>query len=176
MANLVTSPEDLELNGGTPPWEYASPAELTVTANALNAPNGTLTAETLDIIVSGASNHKQQITVTASTQYTWSCYYKRGTATDLYVSVYDLSNLANIIASETCYSETNSSTWSRVQRTFTTPSGCTSIYIYTHRDTPSTGTYHAWRVYLNTGASPEEALISETAPRIVVPTVAVQMR
>jgi hypothetical protein len=175
MANLISLPEEMDVDG-TSPWEYEPGVTMTLTANALNAPNGTLTAETCNILISGGSNHRQAVTVTASTQYTWSFYCKRGTATALSISVYDITGSADIIAVESYYAETNSSTWSRIQRTFTTPVGCTSIYVYTHRDSASTGTYHVWRGYLNTGASPEEALITETAARVITPITAVVMR
>jgi len=120
------------------PWESIG---VTPTAGSKLAPDGTMSGTLLNAATS-ANTHRQQITVTASTVYTWSFWVARGTATDLKWSAYNITAAANIVAETSYYAQT-SVNWTRVQFTFTTPVGCTSVYIYTQRN-GSAGTYYAW--------------------------------
>ena len=124
----------------------------TITANTTTSPDGNNTADTIDVSNSGGSFVRQTITVVANTSYTFSFYVKRGTATDMKYSVYNISGASNIIIPTSYYSQTNSSTWTRISVNFTTPVGCTSIYIYPSRDNASTGTFYLWGFQLELGA------------------------
>jgi hypothetical protein len=71
--NMLTSPQDFD-NGD---WAQTN---VTVIANAITAPNGTLTAEAINSSVSSNIEHgiaQVGITVEVSTNYTWSCYFKK---------------------------------------------------------------------------------------------------
>ena len=58
------------------------------------------------------------------------------------LAIYDDSN--NAFISENI-SYTTSTEWTRVEHTFTTPSGCTDVRLYTYRNTSgSTGTFFQW--------------------------------
>lgn len=93
----------------------------------------------------------QTVTVTASTTYTFSFWAKRGTATDLKYCVYNNSGATFPVADTSYYSQINSSTWTRVAVTFTTPVGCTSIRIYPTRS-GGNGTASIRRLQLEAGA------------------------
>ena len=126
---------------------------ITITTDTTTAPDGTLTADTANITTSGAQNIQQMVTGTPGVTYTYSFYAKRGTATDLRYSVYNYSGSADIIAPTSYYSQTNSSTWSRIVITFTLPVGCTNFAIYLTRDAVTTGTFFVWGAQLELGSS-----------------------
>lgn len=132
------------------PWSAIS---ATITANTTISPDGIQNADTITT-PSPSHNVRQSITVTANTTYTFSFYALRGTMTDLKYSVFDVSGGANIIAPTSYYSQTNSSSWSRISVTFTTPVGCTSIFVYPIRDSGAIGTLFVWGAQLEAGAYP----------------------
>jgi hypothetical protein len=126
-------------------------ANTSVTANTTVAPNGTVTASTLTVTASLASLFKQNVTVIAGQTYTFSFYVLRGTATDMRYSVYNNTASAEIIVSTSYYASTNSTTWSRISVTFTTPAGCTNIGVYPNRDSLGTGNFYLWGAQLEVG-------------------------
>ena len=83
-------------------------------------------------IVSSSINQffGQQVNVRPSTTYTFSFYALRGTATDVTYGIYDLNNIADLVAPTSYYSSINGSTWTRVQFTFTTKSNTEKIILY----------------------------------------------
>jgi hypothetical protein len=131
----------------TSPWISSL---LTPTNNTALAPDGSFTASTLNT-TQVAHNIKQTVTVTASTTYTFSFYAKRGTATNTSYSVFNESSGTNIVPSISYYSQINSTTWTRVQVTFTTPVGCTSLSVYPMRDSGQLGTTFIWGCQLQLG-------------------------
>ena len=120
-----------------------STSDVTVTANTTTSPDGTQNADTIDAIAVG-QRINQTISVSASTSYTFSFYAKKGTMTTPRYTVYDLSNNAFILTQVDYSSLINSSTWSRVTATFTTPVGCTSIGIYLINGVTTLGTIFLW--------------------------------
>jgi len=124
-----------------------------VTHNAAISPEGVQNAFELTIPnVNG--NIRAVISVSASTEYTFSFYAKRGTATELKYSVYDNTNSANIIASTSYYSQTSATEWKRIEVTFTTPAGCTNVGVYIDRDSQGDGTAFFYGIQLEEGSYP----------------------
>jgi hypothetical protein len=126
---------------------------VTLTANSVIAPDGTLTADTFNA-TSGlnAILNAVPVTVASGTAYTFSFYALRGTAPVLTYSVRDATNSVNIIASVNYYNQTSSSTWARISVTFTTPATCTSVQVYPLRDSLATGTFSLWGAQLEAGS------------------------
>ena len=114
-----------------------------LTSNNTTSPLGDQTGSTLTTTNNGSTFYISS-TVVASTSYTFSFYVKRGNMSGLKYRIYDNSNTNNIVAPTSYYSETSASAWVRVSKTFTTPSGCTSIRTYIISDSASTGTVRIW--------------------------------
>jgi hypothetical protein len=129
-------------------WTKAS---YTVSADAGVAPDGATTADQITT-TGGNGSITQTITVTASTNYVFSFYARKGTAANAKYSVYNNSGAADIIASTNYPAEFATGAWVRITVPFTTPVGCTSINVYTHRDTASAGTTLVWGAQLEAGA------------------------
>jgi hypothetical protein len=134
-----------ELNNGAG-WASSG---VTVTANQANDVLGNPTLEKLNITSGGANVHRSiALTVTPSTTYQFSFDVARGTATDLYYSVYDVTNGADIFSPTNYYSSTSASASRFTTPSFTTASNCTSIFVYPVRDNVSTGTVFVGRAQL----------------------------
>lgn len=121
----------------------------TLTPNSVEAPDGSQTAETFD----GAINNWGlfgTVTVTPSTTYTTSFYVKQGTSARLKLRLRDQTNLVNIVERDYT-SEVNTSSWTRVTETFTTPAGCTSLRVYPFADN-GVGTAYLWGVQVEEGS------------------------
>jgi hypothetical protein len=127
-----------------------------VSANTEIAPNGTLTADTITS-GGGANSVYQNVSVLASTIYTASVYVKLGTmsSSDYKVAVYN-NSASNFIAADVTPSQTpNSSGWTRVTYTFTTPVGCTSVRWYPFRNGSAIplSTVYLWGAQLEQSAT-----------------------
>jgi len=134
---------------------------VTVASNALAAPDGTMTADTVTIAGSGETLY-QLVPVTASTTYTFFFFAKRGTAPDLFYSIYNETGGTNVVAPTSYFAQT-STDWKRIALTFTTPVGCTTVRVAMLRDTPaSTGTVHFWQADTFAGSFPNGAPIIPT--------------
>lgn len=126
-------------------------ANTAITANQITAPDGTLTADLITINGTDNSTYSAAITVTGSTSYTYSAYVKLGTIdiSAYKIAGYDLTNSAFVFQDIVPTGVPNSSGWTRVTYSFTTPATCTSLRIYNNRNGASTnGTYYAWGAQL----------------------------
>jgi hypothetical protein len=152
--NLVTYSEDFSQSI----W---SKAGLTVSSNQIISPDGSLNADEINITAANAHFLFDSISVSALTNYTFTFYAKKGTATDVSYSIYDSSNGADIIASTSYYSQISNTNWTRITVEFTTPSGCTSVRPYPLRDGSSTGTIYIFGAMLEAASYPSSYIKTE---------------
>ena len=136
-------------------------ASLTVTSNSEISPDGATNAALITVSATTEALYSN-ITVSSSTTYTFSFYAKRGTRTAMKYSVRDNTNATNI-ADTSYYSLTNSSTWTRITYTFTTPANCTSVRIYPTRDSFSIGTCYIYGIQLEAGSYASSYIPTTTA-------------
>jgi len=160
--NLAQYSEDFQTG-----WTLAN---VTVTANDITAPNGTLTADKFTISVNG-NDVKQTISVLPNTVYTWSFYVYGGTALGQQMRFYDNTNSTNI----EYYNYSSSvvlGAWVKIERTFTTPSGCYEIQAWVLAATSTIGTMWAWGAQLNIGSTAKPYF--PTTDRLNVPRLTYQ--
>ena len=139
--NLITYSEDLSQSD----WVKTG---LTVNVNQITSPDGGLNADEVDITTANAHYLFDTISVSASTNYTFTFYVKKGTATDVSYSILNATNFTNIVNTTSYFNEISDTDWTRISVEFTTPSGCTSIRTYPLRDGSSTGTVYIWGAML----------------------------
>lgn len=127
-------------------------ADVTVTLNSTEAPNGTLTASLL-VNADASQNMRYDLTVSENTNYVFSFYVKNIDCTDLRYSVYDLTTgqAGDIIGKTSYFSQVSTSEWTRVEVAFTTPSGADEIGVYPTRDS-SSGDFYVWGAQTELGS------------------------
>lgn len=123
---------------------------LTPVDNTVVSPDGTTNAAQVTLNLTTHFLY-QTISVTASTNYNFSFWAKRGTAAELKYSIYNIPGGADIISATSYYAQTNASTWTRITVNFTTPVGCTSIRFYPLRNSGVLGTVFIWGAQLEAG-------------------------
>lgn len=135
--NLLVRSEDLSTT-----WVLSAAS---VTTNTHVSPDGNLTADTLTVTGSGGGVYQDNITVSASTDYTFTFYAKRGTiASDELALAIRNQSAGAFIDQNIAYTATTDD-WTRIERTFTTPSGCTSVRVYPQRKSGGgQGTVFLW--------------------------------
>ncbi|UJX46647.1 DUF2793 domain-containing protein [Xanthobacter sp. YC-JY1] len=136
---------------GSSPWV----SSLTVTADQIAAPDGTVTADMLTATGAATPNYYQAVTVTASTVYTFSAWVRLGTlsASDFKIAFRD-DTAGVFIATDLVPSAVpTASGWTRIAYTLTTPVGCTALRVYPFRNSGSpTGTFYLWGAQLTAGS------------------------
>ena len=125
---------------------------LTINVNQITSPYGGLNADEVDITTANAHYLFDTISVSASTNYTFTFYVKKGTATDVSYSILNAINFTNIVNTTSYFNEISDTKWTRISVEFTTPSGCTSIRTYPLRDGLSIGTVYIWGAMLEQGS------------------------
>jgi len=140
--NLVIQSNDLT---STPSWGLVN-ATATTDSTVLN-PDGT---DSVKITTTDASHRvSEQLTVTASTKYTFSFYVRGGTQSAWKYNIYDVTNAGDIVAA-TAYTAIVGS-WVKIQVSFTTPVACVTIRARPLEASGETGTTWIWGVQLETG-------------------------
>lgn len=120
--NLITYSEDFSssswhLNGGT------------LTTNSGISPDGNNNAYKYN--TDGSYKiFRQLITLSTSTDYTFSFYAKNVDATDAFYRVHNNSNATDVISATSYISQINNSEWNRVEVNFTTDSTGTQYAVY----------------------------------------------
>lgn len=114
-------------------------------------PDGIANSATTVTISSGGYAMSQYATVSPNTQYTFSCWVKRGTASDAFWSFRNESTGENIIYGESYFSQTSATGWARVSITITTPETCSLLRVYPVRDGSVVGTIILYGAQLEPG-------------------------
>lgn len=143
--NIILRSEDLSTT-----WITAG---ANVSTNEIVSPDGTQNADKLTITSTGGSVYQQNLTVTASTNYIFTFYVKRGTiaSDETALAIYNQS-ASNFIVQNVSYTASETE-WTRITYSFTTPSGCTSVRVYPQRKSgEGLGTTFLWGCQLELGS------------------------
>ena len=147
VTNLVLQSDTLS----TPPNWVAN--AVTRTNVSTVTPDGNTTATTCGLSHTGSGSFRSNTTtVTASTAYTFSFWAKNNGGSVALYRAYNVSGSADIVAETSYFSQINGSTWTRVQFTFTTPVGCTSVYVYPLSQSSGTSNVLIWGAQLEAGS------------------------
>jgi hypothetical protein len=133
--NLVTYSSDFSQSV----W---SKIGLAVNSNQVISPDGSVNADEINITAANAHFLFDVISVSPSTNYTFTFYAKKGTATDASYSILNETNFTNIVNTTSYFNQISNTGWTRISVEFTTPVGCNSIRVYPLRDGSSTGTIY----------------------------------
>jgi len=100
----------------------------TLTANAATSPEGVQNA--YSYTNSEFTTLRDSVTLSTSTQYTFSFYAKNVDATIARYRVYDDTNAADIISATSYFSQLSTNEWKRIEVTFTTSATGTQYGVY----------------------------------------------
>lgn len=145
---------------------WSASGSITVTANQTVAPDRTTTAD--KFVTAGSASVRQSVTVTAGTTYTFSFFAKNNGGTIARYRVYDNTNLAEIVAPTSYFSQISGDEWTRIEVTFTTPSGCVSAAVYPTSNTAGVNIY-VWGGQLNRGSTALDYLATTSAAKYDLP-------
>ena len=150
--SLLLEPSRTNLIKYSEYYEVWSNSDITFTTNTseTSSPEGLYNSTKIDV-GSYASLFYGGISVNASTQYTFSFYAKKGTINTPKLAVYDESNGA-FISVDIAYT-IGTDEWTRIEHTFTTPSGCNSARVYPLRGA-ATGSAYLFGAQLEQGSYP----------------------
>lgn len=128
---------------------------MTRTATSATSPKGI--TETVALIAGNGSFRSNTITVTASTLYTFSFWAKNNSGTQARYRVWNATAGSSIVdytlPGSNYISSINNTTWTRISVSFTTPVGCTSVFVYPcSSDTAGTNVF-LWGAQLEVGAA-----------------------
>jgi hypothetical protein len=127
-------------------------ANATLTSNDAISPDGYQNADKIVTTSAGCDVKYTNVSVSASTTYTASFWVKLTSGSGLEGRFYDNTNSTNI-EYYTYDSQLTIGEWSRVTRTFTTPSGCTNIQVwYLASSSSSSVTAHFWGFQCEAGS------------------------
>lgn len=128
----------------------------TVAGNTVEAPDGTLTADTVTSGNSAAQGIYQAFTVTAATQYAFSFWARLGTlAVGDFKLAFRNDTAGTFFLFDVLPAQALSvDEWVRVIYPLTTPAGCTALRCYPFRNGAAVaGTFHLWGAQLETGGA-----------------------
>jgi hypothetical protein len=162
--NLLLSPDLI----GDANWMQMGSIRATLGFAA--APDGTQNASRVQTTAPGGHALAQGVTVAANTSYTFSFYARNNGGNAAAYSVYCASLSSEIIPPTPYISGINASGWTLVSATFTTPAGCTSIFVYPVRDSGTPVDVLLWRATLvPSGVSTPPVLATLTVSPSSVP-------
>lgn len=117
-------------------------SDVDVTANAITSPDGTTNADECETVSNFAQMY-QQISLAASTTYTWSFYAKKGTMTDVGQQIFNMNGDGEYGTPGSYYSQIGSD-WTRISFTFTTGSNGGNTRFYPINASGASGTIYLW--------------------------------
>jgi len=125
-------------------------------------PDGTTgNARRISIASGSGSFRSQAITVSANTAYTWSFWARNNGGSQARYRVWNVTASSSIVdytlpgsnyVSSIGGANNTSSTWVRVSVTFTTPTGCTGVYVYPCSSDSGSVDLLVWGAQLETGS------------------------
>jgi LmbE family N-acetylglucosaminyl deacetylase len=154
--NLLLSPDSI----GGANWQVIG--ALGATLNYAAAPDGTQQASRIVSTQAGGHALRQLVEVAENTQYTFSFWARNNGGAAAANSVHCLSTGTDIVPSTPYLSAINGSSWTQVSTTFTTPAGCTSIFVYPLRDSGSPVDILLWRATLVPASAAQPGVSSLT--------------
>lgn len=157
--NLLLRSEEMNSS----PWV----SSLTIAADQIAAPDGTITADRLTATGAATPTHYQTATVLPSAAYIYSAYVRLGTlsAADFKMAFRD-DTAGSFIAIDVVPSVVPLGyRWTRLFYALTTPVGCTSLRVYPFRNSGSPiGTFYIWGAQLTPGSILRNYVRTTTAP------------
>jgi hypothetical protein len=143
-----------------------------LTPNSIISPDGSLNAYTITL-PSVNGNLRTNVSVSSSTDYIFSFYAKRGTASEMKYRVFDFTNLSDIVSKTSYYSQTDINNWVRIEVPFTTNATTSEVGVYIDSDSQGNGDFYAWGAqveelpyatsYIPTLTGSQETRATETA-------------
>ena len=134
----------------------------TVSLLSTSLPTGSTGNARRIVMASGSGSFRSNsLTVTASTTYTFSFWARNNGGSQARYrvwnasagsSIVDYNDSANNYVSLIGGANNTSSTWVRISKTFTTPAGCTSIFVYPSSSDSGTVDLLVWGAQLELGA------------------------
>lgn len=113
------------------------------------SPNGTITADKLTVTAVSGGIYQDNISVSANTKYTFSFYVKRGTVASNATALAIRDQSAGVFIDLDVLYTAEVDKWTRIEHTFTTPVGCTSVRVYPQRlGGTGVGTLFLWGAQL----------------------------
>jgi hypothetical protein len=158
--NLTTRSDDFNttVNDGTQ-WSTSGYTSGTLSTTL---PDGTTgNARRISIASGSGSFRSQTITVTANTAYTWSFWARNNGGSQARYRVWNVTAGSSIVdytlsgnnyVSSIGGANNTSSTWVRVSVPFTTPAGCTGVYVYPCSSDSGTVDLLVWGAQLEAGS------------------------
>jgi hypothetical protein len=158
--NIVLQSNTLSTTSGD--WVSNS---FTQTTPTVVSPTGN--SETVSLISGSGSFRSNTVLVTASTAYTFSFWAKNNGGTKAHYRVWNNTAGSSIVdytsPTASYFSQISNSVWTRISVSFTTPVGCTSIYVYPISEDTSGANLYLWGAQLELGSGASSYIPTTTA-------------
>jgi len=184
--NLATRSDDF--NTSFSDGSQWSPSSYTSGILSTTLPDGTNgDARRISIASGSGSFRSQTITVTANTSYTWSFWARNNGGSQARYRVWNVtagSSIVDYTLSDSNYvsliggAGNTSSTWVRVSVRFTTPAGCTGVYVYPCSSDSGSVDLLVWGAQLEAGSGASSyiptgaATVTRAADRLTMSNIA----